>query len=387
MDKTAARYDCLDLLRGVAAILVLAGHLRAYVFQNFTEATLAGAGTSIFVKTFYFATGLGHQAVIIFFALSGFLVGGKALEDILSQRFSWSRYLLRRLTRLWIVIVPALLLTLLLDRTALSLGAAGYDGRFYDIYSSGPRADAPISHSFLTWLGNLAFLQTILVPCFGSNGPLWSLANEFWYYIVFPLGFWLLAGRAGIAAKLAGACLLAGLIAYLPYGLLQAGFIWVAGAAAAWFARLEPAAPPLRSAFVRATAILVLGAGLVLARNGHYLGDLGLGLGVALALPALAHLRLPKMLATASRGASEMSFTLYVTHFPLLTAIALTSFAPARRLPGLEAAALYAGLLALAIAAAVALWWCFERNTDRLYLALTRRLGLTRPAAAEHAAV
>jgi peptidoglycan/LPS O-acetylase OafA/YrhL len=35
-------------------------------------------------------------------------------------------------------------------------------------------------------LGNLVFLQAILVPTWGSNGPLWSLAFEFWFYIWFP---------------------------------------------------------------------------------------------------------------------------------------------------------------------------------------------------------
>jgi peptidoglycan/LPS O-acetylase OafA/YrhL len=61
---------------------VLGGHLRSYIFQNYHE--LAHPG--LLVKVFYFATGLGHRAVIIFFALSGFLVGGKALADILHHR-------------------------------------------------------------------------------------------------------------------------------------------------------------------------------------------------------------------------------------------------------------------------------------------------------------
>src|SRR5262249_14488667 len=39
------------------------------------------------------------------------------------------------------------------------------------------------------FLGNLFFLQTILVPTFGTNGPMWSLANEFWYYVLFPCAF------------------------------------------------------------------------------------------------------------------------------------------------------------------------------------------------------
>ena len=119
---------------------------------------------------------------MIFFALSGFLVGGKALSDILRRRFSWSRYLLRRLTRLWIVIVPTLLLTLLFDKIGIALThGVGYDGRYSALYASGVSASSPIDHSLLTFLGNLAFLQTIYFPIFGSNYPMWSLANEFWY--------------------------------------------------------------------------------------------------------------------------------------------------------------------------------------------------------------
>src|SRR5207302_8969523 len=45
------------------------------------------------------------------------------------------------------------------------------------------------------FLGNLLGLQTVCVPSFGSNGPLWSLANEWWYYCFFillvaPFGGW-----------------------------------------------------------------------------------------------------------------------------------------------------------------------------------------------------
>src|SRR5262249_52827849 len=95
------RFDSLDLLRGLAALLVLAGHARSYVFQSFFDLQQSGAPVSTLIRVFYFATGLGNQAVIIFFALSGFLVGGKALDDMLGQHFCWTRYLLRRLTRLW----------------------------------------------------------------------------------------------------------------------------------------------------------------------------------------------------------------------------------------------------------------------------------------------
>ena len=48
------RLDILDLIRGVAALLVLAGHLLAYVFQNHGEASPTG----VLLSTFYFATEL-----------------------------------------------------------------------------------------------------------------------------------------------------------------------------------------------------------------------------------------------------------------------------------------------------------------------------------------
>jgi hypothetical protein len=82
----ASRLDHLDLLRGLAALLVLAGHLRAYIFQSAVDLEQAGLQLGVLGKVFYFATELGHQAVMVFFALSGYLVGGKALDDILEAK-------------------------------------------------------------------------------------------------------------------------------------------------------------------------------------------------------------------------------------------------------------------------------------------------------------
>ena len=226
------RLDHLDLLRGMAAWLVLGGHLRGLVFQSYAE--LAAEQTGPLVKAFYFATGLGAHAVLAFFALSGFLVGGKALGDLLSGRFTWTGYMLRRLTRLWLVIVPLLVVTFVLDRTGLALtGGAGYDGRFYDVFNSGPKPLHGIDHGMATLLGNVAFLHTIVVPVFGSNGPMWSLTNEFWYYVVFPLAAWVGLARVSLAARISGAALLGCLLLVLPIWLWEGGLVWLAGAVAA----------------------------------------------------------------------------------------------------------------------------------------------------------
>jgi peptidoglycan/LPS O-acetylase OafA/YrhL len=63
----------------------------------------------------YLITGLGHQWVIVFFVLSGYLVGGSVLRSVAVNHWSWRVYLLNRLTRLYAVLIPALVFGGLLD--------------------------------------------------------------------------------------------------------------------------------------------------------------------------------------------------------------------------------------------------------------------------------
>jgi peptidoglycan/LPS O-acetylase OafA/YrhL len=367
----AHRSDHLDLVRGVASLLVLAGHSRAFVFQNY--ANLPADQVGLFVKAFYFVTGLGHEAVIVFFALSGFLVGGNALDHLVRQQFAWPNYLARRLTRLWIVILPALALTFVLDTIgSMITGGIGYDGRYYDLFASGPRPPTGSDHSLPTLLGNMAFLQTLFVPTFGSNGPMWSLANEFWYYVVFPLITWLFLARVAASQRLFGATILAALIWVLPTSLLEGGLIWVAGAAAGWCSQGPSLRMILRNRAMLLGAMAVLTGALATARV-LQIGDLTIGVAVALSLPFIAHA--PSSgpgYAALSRALSDLSYTLDLTHFPFLTLIVFCGLAPQRLTPSLGSAALYVGLLTTAIVWAIAFWWLFERNTNRVYLLLSR---------------
>jgi peptidoglycan/LPS O-acetylase OafA/YrhL len=168
------RFAHLDMLRGLAALGVVVGHTRGFLIVGYASASAHSA----FDQLFYFATGLGHQCVIAFFALSGFLVGGPALRDIMTGRWSWGPYMLRRLTRLWTVLIPALLLTWMLDTAGGTLGGhAGYEGAFYTESFIGPSPAQPADLSLPTFLANTLFLQTVVTPVFGSNGPLWSFGK------------------------------------------------------------------------------------------------------------------------------------------------------------------------------------------------------------------
>ena len=70
--RSGAHWPFLDLLRLGAALLVLFGHTRGLIFVSFQDIAQAGLGT----KAFYFLTGIHREGVAIFFAVSGFLVGG-----------------------------------------------------------------------------------------------------------------------------------------------------------------------------------------------------------------------------------------------------------------------------------------------------------------------
>jgi peptidoglycan/LPS O-acetylase OafA/YrhL len=360
------------MLRGAAAGLVLCDHLRSYTFTNFRSLSNPG----LLTKGFYAVTSFGPQAVIIFFALSGFLVGGKVLEDMLIGRWSWPGYFLRRLTRLWIVVVPALVITLILDWVSLYFtGGIGYDPSMR-IYTSGPDVNTPLDHSLTTFLGNIAFLQTIYVPLFGTNGPMWSLANEFWYYAIFPLAAGIFLVQYSLCRRVVAIGVLVFFISVLPWWLLYGGAIWASGAGAAWLAKL-----PIYTSVARHNGVRILSVALPIFAfvfeklSAEESNDLMFGLLVALALPALSTFpSFGKAYRLLARAAAEISYTLYLTHFPLLTVIFLVGFAPYRFSPGLAGAATYFGLLSIAVLWAVGCWWCFERNTDRVFRLLARRI-------------
>jgi len=105
--RGSASSDHLDLVRGGAALAVMLGHLRNLFFVDFSE--VAGNSTPL-VEIVYLVTGFSHYAVMIFFVLSGFLVGGSVLRGRMDGTWSWSLYSTNRLTRLWVVLIPALLL-------------------------------------------------------------------------------------------------------------------------------------------------------------------------------------------------------------------------------------------------------------------------------------
>ena len=350
-------------MRGMAALMVCAGHLRGFLMVDYGGTKLHGLGERIF----YFSTGLGHQAVMIFFVLSGYFVGGSVAGAYLTGKWSWLQYAIRRLSRLWIVLLPALILTLVWDMVGRHLAPGGYNGAFRELYCSGPSAHAPADLRPITFLGNALFLQTILVLPFGTNGPLWSLANEFWYYLLFPL-FWGVFKRGRPLPRIISALLAITIIIWLPHGILWGGVIWLFGfgaylAGQCTFLR-RICGHPLGLALTGVLAI----ASLVASKTSSPLGsNLAIGGAFALFVAGLAiHNSAPHGYANLAAGMGEISYSLYLAHFPFLALIFFTLFKGEQFQPELAGFARYFGILLITLVYVMVVWWCFERNTDRI---------------------
>jgi len=349
------------MIRGLAALEVCIGHLRGFFLVDYPQ-----TNGGLAAKLFYLFTGLHHQAVMVFFVLSGFLVGGSVVRLKRAGKWRWEGYLLRRLCRLWIVIVPALLLTLGWDLLGMRLNPAAYQGAFYPQLLSGPINGNDLSPT--AFLGNLLFLQKILVNCFGTNGPIWSLANEFWYYLLFPLGLQALLRAETLLARIVALGLIAAICLLLPAAMLSYGLIWLFGVAA-FLALDHPATSRVASSWpVGGGALIVLAATLLASRTQLRFGsDFVIGAAFAVALPFLARARASSALYRRTGFIlSEMSYTFYLAHFPVLAWLYFTFAAPGQWAFGLLSVAALAGILLAVMVYAAAIWWLFERNTDRV---------------------
>lgn len=297
----------ISLLRGLAALQVAAAHLRAAFYPGLRTMD----DPALWYQALAFATGFAHQAVLVFFVISGWLVGGSFLNK-LGRPGAVKLYAIDRLTRLWTVLIPTFLLIL-----AFGIVSGTLDPRSADFAIDNP-------YSIPAFVGNLAGLQTMLVPPFGANFPLWSLANESWYYLLFPmLVFAAGNGCARQRAALWGALTLAVLI--LPLAMVLYFAVWLLGAA---FSRLR-----LECGALTRTALLLLLLGLSVHFRLHgsnddlelasFPQDLLLSTVFLLFLSSTVIKASPQSLImrTIKPGAtllSNFSFTLYVVHVPIL---------------------------------------------------------------------
>lgn len=370
----------LDIVRAISSLLVCANHLRSAVFTDFSDLNQPG----VFDKIFYFATSLGHQSVIVFFVISGFLIGGSIIKS--RTKFEAQPYALSRLTRLYTVLIPALLFTIAID-LYLAKVYPGALGQYYQQWNSGPTISS-YSNSFVTFLGNFLFLQNIFVSTFGTNSPLWSLSYELWYYVTFPLFLIPALKLKNISLKTAPKSVVApilllmvalGIVILLPFDA-QIGFlIWIIGAVLIYSEKLSFSKLFQASTFgLFVGSLLSLKLAPVKQLNPH-VQDLIITATFTLFLvgnlnAALIPIQKAKIFLKSINVLSNVSFTLYLFHFPLVVLLACAIVGPKPMDPSLKSYIIYFFMLGLILIVTYMAWFIFERNTYKIKKMLSNYL-------------
>jgi peptidoglycan/LPS O-acetylase OafA/YrhL len=369
----------ISLLRGLAAIEVAAAHLRAATFPGVRSV----ADPSLWFQGLAFGTGFAHQAVLVFFIISGWLVGGSLLNRI-GHPGAIAGYAIDRLTRLWTVLIPTFVLTL-----AFGLGAG--------VISSNGIEFTRQEYSVAAFVGNLVGLQTIFVGNFGGNFSLWSLANETWYYVLFPL---LVAPfcASGRALRLGCGTLLILLLATLPTDITLFFTLWLLGVA---FSRVRIDCSHTQRAL---WLVLLVGVAVYYRLTGatgdldseSFLQDLVCSLMFLVFLSSVQFKaapgsRLVRPIARIGSFFANFSFSLYVLHVPLINLLqywskrqfGLGQLSPAVPLHFF----IYLGMLAALLGGAYLFYLMFELHTYRIRRLLKNLVARGGPAQPETAAL
>lgn len=349
------RYHWIDCIRFIAAAIVVVGHVRGFHWVPYAE--LDGSSRSTLVWIFFAVSRLGHEAVIVFFVLSGFLVGGPLVERCWNQQFAVRQFWVDRVTRIYIPLVPAW----------------------------GTACIAAIitqsNTSFVEWVGNFFALQGVCCRPFAGNSPLWSLSYEIWFYV--------LAGTAGGAAcgpsRWRGANIALLTLSLAVFMILDARYllIWISGAIFFLLRKVLHGSQFLSTGIaisLIATAISQLSSATnsTIPRIGLTIPIFSvwfsLATGVGIALPSLMHSR-PKqalfaLIDSIGSKLAACSYTLYLVHFPILSII--NHYFPGRY-ASIDSQSLmsFAVKIFLISIFTIILYMCFERRTSTVRRMLT----------------
>jgi peptidoglycan/LPS O-acetylase OafA/YrhL len=378
--------DRLNMLRAGAALVVVINHVRGLFFVHGSEVE----SPNIIFRAFYLVTSLGHQAVMVFFVLSGYLVGSSIVRSGM-KNWSWRHYLNRRLTRLWIVLIPALVLCALIDHIGFS--AFGLHG----IYGTGRNTNGilpgpvPAQSTGGIFFGNIFFLQGIHVPTFGANGALWSLTYEFWYYLLFPLVMLIAYARPAFAKATAGLAAL-GIILFVGSTISLYFLVWLLGVAVY-------VAPPIRllssrsawqvcmAASLGACALWLAvadSAGWLTVANSTGVRPSDFVTGILFACVIYLVVQSPRRVGddqgtrvgTVASRLAAFSFTLYLVHLPVLVFVRadLQDHGTALWQPTVTHLIIAAAMVIAVVLAAFAVSLVTEAQTDRLRMWVSRTI-------------
>jgi peptidoglycan/LPS O-acetylase OafA/YrhL len=226
-----------------------------------------------------------------------------------------------------------------------------------------------------TFLANMFFMQTITSPVFGLNGPLWSLANEFWYYMLFPLlviAIGLVESRKVLFRAIAFIIVII-IVWHLPQDILYGFMIWIMGVVVYLLqSKIKQLIPSTGRIFL-ITGIFLFALSLAYSKSTALIQsipiepDFAVGFSFAFLCLALTYQTFPNVrwprFANFSLHISEVSYSLYLSHFPIVILIASTIYQSRKLVPDRLVLSQYIGWGLLLMVLGGVVWWLFESRT------------------------
>lgn len=184
------RLDYIDGLRGIAVLLVVLVHSSSYDFNT------QPAQMSPFRIVFTVLASQGYQGVSLFLVLSGFCLALPAFRRQAAGQPNWFDLRHFAVRRCWRILPPYY------AALVLSIGLGVLAGR-----TLAP-TQASASPQFLDVAAHVALVQNLTPYLQSINGPFWSLALEWQWYIAFPAALYgvLHRPRLTLLASFALAC-------------------------------------------------------------------------------------------------------------------------------------------------------------------------------------
>ena len=321
------RLKFLDGVRGLAALYVVIGHARWLLWEGYSEGYLTHPHDYSFLsKLCMYGISLfryGHEVVLLFFVLSGFVIHLKYANQLKRKtfNFSFADYFTKRAKRIFPPFLFALALTFCLDSLGRYLHYTPYFGT-----TNYSEINKDIGQNLLpsTFFGNIAFLYEKYVPLFGSNGPSWSLKYEWWFYMLYPL-FLVISKRNLIKSSLLMVILfLASYFQIWPEDLLRDVFTMMVG----WWLGVLLAEVFVERINVSLSNLSFLMLIFLVAPFIKPLDisayDLVIAIGFTGFLSAMLNLSPNNLLVRALEKIKllgDFSYSLYILHFPILVFI------------------------------------------------------------------
>ena len=228
----------LDWIRGLAAAAVMLSHVRGLFFLDYPELSRKSPALS----ALYALTGLGHQAVMVFFVSSGFFISTSVVFALRERRWFFGGLFDQPSIAAGTGFASASLLGALWDQIGLLTAFRLRAGSLRPVQVLPSQRGAS--------LDCFRFLRESLLPAEHSLPGFWlqrtslePLSYEFWYYLLFPALVVAIFSRGPALGRVANIILAAAVAVFVGPQICLYFLIWLAVALPSLFSPARSSAP------------------------------------------------------------------------------------------------------------------------------------------------